>query len=163
MAWQIEKIEQLTGEAVEEVFRSMLSMEVQAEAPAPLPDDPAGQMIGSVGFIGGTTGILCLFAGVGFARLLTSRMLGIPLSEVDEGDMLNDAVGELSNMVAGHVKSRLCDGDASCTLTIPSVVRGQQLRVEGPAQVTRRVLGFRHGQDHLLAEVLIKDSSAKKL
>ena len=100
---------------------------------------------------------------MGFARVITSRLLGISEPEVDTGEMVTDAIGELSNMVAGYVKSRLCDSGLPCVLTIPSVVRGQQLSVEGSAQITRRVIGFRNCKHHLLAEVVLKDSSAKEL
>lgn len=75
--------------------------------------------------------------------------------------MVTDAIGELSNMVAGYVKSRLCTNGSSCTLTIPSVVRGQQLHVEGSALIMRRVIGFRNCTHHLLAEVLLRDSTQK--
>ncbi len=160
---QIERIDQLTREAVKEVFQSMLAMEVNPEPPSPLTPDPAGQIIGSVGFIGEATGIIYLYAGIGFARVITSRLLGISEPEVDAGEMVTDAIGELSNMVVGYVKSRLCDGGLACTLTIPSVVRGQQLTVEGSAQISRRVIGFRNCKYHLLAEVLLKDSTAKQL
>jgi chemotaxis protein CheX len=99
---------------------------------------------------------------MGFARVITSRMLGIGESEVDPGEMVTDAIGELSNMVAGYVKSRLCNGGLPCTLTIPSVVRGQELSVEGSTQLVRRVIGFRNCKYHLLAEVLLKNSTAKE-
>jgi chemotaxis protein CheX len=155
---QIEQIDRLTREAVKEVFQSMLSMEVNPEPPSPLAPDPAGQIIGSVGFIGEATGIIYLYAGMGFARVITSRMLGLDEPEVDPGEMVTDAIGELSNMVAGYVKSRLCNGGLPCTLTIPSVVRGQELSVEGSAQVIRRVIGFRNCKYHLLAEVMLKSS-----
>jgi chemotaxis protein CheX len=160
MSNQIEQIDQLTREAVKEVFQSMMSIEVTPEAPRPLRMDPEGLIIGSVGFIGeatGLTGIIYLYANVSFARVLTGRMLGIADEEVENGDMMTDAVGELSNMVVGYVKSRLCDRGLPCTLTIPSVVRGQELRVEGLAGVVRRQIGFRNCQDHVLAEVLLKD------
>ncbi len=137
MSDQIEQIDQLIREAVKEIFQSMLSMDVNPEPPSPLTADPDGQIIGSVGFIGEATGIIYLYAGMGFARVITGRMLGISESEVDPGEMVTDAIGELSNMVAGYVKSRLCDSGLPCTLTIPSVVRGQQLSVEGSAQVIR--------------------------
>ena len=159
---QIEQIDQLTREAVQEVFQSMLSMEVNPEPPSPLAPDSDGQIIGSVGFIGEVTGIIYLYAGMGFARVITSRMLGIGESEVDPGEMVTDAIGELSNMVAGYVKSRLCNGGLPCTLTIPSVVRGQELSVEGSTQLVRRVIGFRICKYHLLAEVLLKNSTAKE-
>jgi len=163
MSDQLEKIDLLTREAVKEVFQSMLSMEVNPEPPTPLTADPDGQIIGSVGFIGEATGIIYLYAGMGFARVITSRMLGISDTEVDAGEMVTDAIGELSNMVAGYVKSRLCNGGLPCTLTIPSVVRGQELSVEGSAQVMRRVIGFRNCTHHLLAEVLLKDSNTKEI
>jgi chemotaxis protein CheX len=161
MEKQIEQIDQLTREAVKEVFQSMLSMEVSPEAASPLEADPAGQIIGSVGFIGEATGIIYLYAGIGFARVITGRLLGITEAEVDTGEMVTDAIGELSNMVAGYVKSRLCNDGLPCVLTIPSVVRGQQLSVEGSAQVRRRVIGFRNCTHHLLAEVLLKDSKSR--
>lgn len=158
MTKQIDQIEQLMREAVPQVFQSMLSTDVTAEPPFPFEPNSGGQIIGSVGFIGEATGIIYLYAGVSFAKVLTGRMLGIPELEVDEGDMVNDAVGELSNMVVGYVKSRLCDFGWPCTLTIPSVVRGQHLTVEGSAQVARRVIGFRDGENHVVAEVLLKES-----
>lgn len=158
MIKQIEQIELLTRKAVPEVFRSMVSMELSAEeVPASLQLDPEGQIIGSVGFAGDATGIIYLYAGLGFAKVITSRMLGIELSEVDPGDMVNDAIGELSNMVVGYVKSRLCDSGLPCTLTIPSVVRGQQLSVEGSCRIARIVIGFRNGEHQLVAEVLAKE------
>jgi len=160
---QIEQVDQLTRKAVKHVFQSMVSMEVNPEPPSPLAADPAGQIIGSVAFVGEATGIIYLCAGVGFARVITSLMLGISEPEVDSGEMVTDAIGELSNMVAGYVKSRLCDSGWSCVLTIPSVVRGQQLSVESSAQATRRVIGFRNCNYHLLAELVLKDPIAKPL
>jgi chemotaxis protein CheX len=162
MSNQIEQIDQLTQAAVKEVFQSMLCMEVNPEAPSPLTADPEGEIIGSVGFIGEATGIIYLYAGIGFARVITSRLLGISVAEVDTGEMVTDAIGELSNMVVGYVKSRLCDHGLACTLTIPSVVRGQQLRVEGSAQAARRAIGFRNCQYHLLAEIMLKAPTAKE-
>jgi chemotaxis protein CheX len=161
MSNQIEQVDQSIREAVKDVFQSMLSMEINPEPPSPLPDDPGGQIIGSVAFVGEATGIICLYSGVGFARVITSRLLGIEESEVDDGDMVTDAIGELSNMVVGHVKSKLCDSGWNCVLTIPSVVRGHQLSVEGSAQVASRVIGFRNCTHRMLAEVLLKDSTTK--
>jgi chemotaxis protein CheX len=159
----MDQIDELTREAVKEVFESMLSMEVSPEAPGPLPPDPAGEIIGSVGFIGEVTGIIYLYAGLGFAQVITSRMLGITEAEVDPGEMMTDAFGELSNMVVGHVKSRLCNNGLPCTLTIPSVVRGQQLKIEGSAQVIRRIIRFHNCNHHLLAEILLKNPATKNI
>jgi chemotaxis protein CheX len=161
MSEQIERIDGLTRQAVKRVFQSMVSREISAEPPSPLTADPQGEVMGSVGFIGEATGVVYIHSGMSFARTITSRLLGIPETEVDTGEMLTDAIGELTNMVVGYVKSRLCDAGFTCTLTIPSVVRGHQLKVQGASQVTRRMIGFRDGQQHLLVEILLKASNPK--
>src|SRR5258708_4493332 len=124
MSDRLAYVEKLTHQAVREVFQSMLSMELVDEPPSPLAAEPAGQIIGSVGFIGQATGVIYLYAGASFAKVITGRMLGIAAHAIDSDDMVNDAIGELSNMVAGFVKSRLCDNGWPCTLTIPSIFRG---------------------------------------
>ena len=151
------KVEELTREAVKDVFKQMLGIEVNAEPPAPLPSDPLGQIIGSVGFIGDATGIIFLYAGVTFAVVMTGKMLGLDEKEVDTHEMVNDAIGEISNMVVGHVKSHLCDAGLPCTLTIPSVVRGQELSVEGSAQTSRKTFGFRNCNHNLMVEIRLKE------
>ena len=156
----IEHVKQLTQQAVREVFQSMMSMDLEDEAPAPLEPDAQGQIIGSVGFIGETSGVIYLYAGVSFAKVVTGQMLGLSEQEVDSDEMVSDAIGELSNMVAGHVKSRLCDQGWTCTLTIPSIVRGQELSVEGSAHVERAVMGFRSSDHRFLAELLLKESKS---
>lgn len=104
------------------------------------------------------TGVICLYASVSFAKVITSRMLDLPLEKVDANEMVNDTLGELANMVVGYVKSHLCDGGLPCTMTIPSIVRGQQLSVEASAQIGRKVVGFTTGQHVLRAEVLLKQT-----
>ena len=154
---ELEQVQKLTGNAMREVFQSMVSMELTPEEPSMPANDPEGQIIGSVGFIGETSGVICIYMGDSFAKNATSRMLGISESEVDEEGMVNDAVGEISNMVAGYVKSRLCDRGWHCVLTIPSIVRGRQLSVDSSApNITRKVLGFRNDKFHLMTELLLK-------
>lgn len=153
----IDEIQALAQDTVREVFQTMLSMSMTPHPPLPLPPDPQGQIVSSVGFIGQVTGAIYLYTRISFAKVMTSRMLGIEEDEVDTGEMINDALGELTNMVVGGVKSHLCDRGLSCTLTIPSIVRGQQLSVEKSSQVATRLIGFAYGNHHLLAEIFVKE------
>lgn len=150
-------VEALTRTSVRDVFKSMLNLEMADDEPLPLAAEEAGQIVGSVGFMGEVTGIVHLYTGVGFAKTITSRMVGLDEAEVDGGDMLNDAIAELGNVVVGAVKSRLCDRGWSCTLTLPSIVRGHQLSVESIADATRTVIGFRAGNQRLIVEMLVKN------
>ena len=148
-------IEGFTRKAVRDVFKAMLGIDVENVEASPLPSDPAGQIIGSVGFIGEATGIIYLFAGAELGKTVACRMLGLSDSEVDAA-MVNDAFGELCNMVVGSVKSRLCDGGLHCVLTVPSIVRGNNLRIEICNETQRITLGFRSGEQRLIAEVTVK-------
>jgi len=155
----IQQLEELTRLAVREVFQSMVTMDVTPEDPTPIAD-AQGEIVGSVGFVGETTnGVIYLYAGVSFIRAATSQMLGISEQEVDNNEMVNDAFGELTNMVAGYVKTRLASNGGPCALTIPTIVRGQRLTVEGSATVTRKIIGFRNGDHHFMAELLLKDAA----
>ena len=149
-------IEGFTREAVRDVFKKMLAPEVQEYEPTPLSSDAAGQIVGSVGFIGQATGIIFLYAGAGLGRVVTCKMLGLTEAEVDD-EMINDAFGELCNMVVGSVKSHLCDRGWPCVLTIPSIMRGNGLIIETVADVKRTVLGFRTGAQRLNVEVTVKN------
>jgi chemotaxis protein CheX len=162
MTKPIQELEELTRQAVHEVFQSMVSIEVTPEAPG-LIADTEGEIVSSVGFVGEVTnGVIYLSAGVSFVRMATSKMLGIAEHEVDSNEMVNDAFGELTNMVAGYVKTRLSNNGRPCALTIPSIVRGQRLTVEGSAEVTRKIIGFRNGTHHFMAELLLKAPAKTK-
>jgi chemotaxis protein CheX len=154
MKKSIQQLEELTCQGVCEVFQSMASIKVTSE-PASTIEDSKGQIIGSVGFVGDVSGVIHIYTGVSFVRLATSKMLGINESEVDD-EMINDALGELTNMIAGYVKTRL-SGNGPCALTIPSIVRGQRLSVEGATDVTRKIIGFSNCNHRFLAELLLKN------
>lgn len=159
MSYQIDKVEDLTRRAVKHVFGSMLSIDLVEEPPPSLALNGKAQIAGSVGFIGDTSGVIYLYAGVDFAGAITSRMLGISEAEIEGDEMVNDAIGELSNMVGGFVKSHLCDGGSPCILTIPSIIRGEHLSIERVANVARKIIRFGHENQLLLAELLIKQSA----
>jgi len=82
-------------------------------------------------------------------------MLELPIDQLDD-EMVNDVVGEISNMVVGSVKSHLCDQGAPCVLTIPSVIRGKDLSVEPVPFAERRIISFRAEENHFQFELFIK-------
>jgi chemotaxis protein CheX len=142
---------------VSEVFKTMLSLEVKPVAVLNewhAPNEPL--VAGSVGFTGDANGVVYLHVTAAFARTLASRMLGLPEAELGGDDMVNDVVGELSNMVVGCAKSRLCDAGAPCVLTIPSIVRGHDFSIETACRCNRSLLGFRCGVDHMVVELLME-------
>jgi chemotaxis protein CheX len=94
-----------------------------------------------------------------FAREITCRLLGIGDAEIESESMVNDAIGELANMVVGQIKSRLCDRGLPCVLTIPSIVRGSSFSVEGCSTDQHEAYRFMCANQQLSVEVLAKPST----
>lgn len=72
---------------------------------------------------GGNAGTLLLFCQWAVASSLAARMMGMGADEID-GEMVQDAMGELLNQIGGTVK-RQVRGDGDLILSVPSVVSGE--------------------------------------
>lgn len=154
----IEDLEQLVGSAVTEVMTTMMSFKVKPTAETINFNNGEGHIASAVGFIGKTTGVVYLYASDRFAKQMTCRLLGLQVNEIEGDEMVNDAMGEMANMVVGHIKSRLVDRGLACVLTIPSIIRGSSFSVEPVSSAERRVFFFNCDQDRLGVEVMLKHS-----
>lgn len=155
--------------AVEDVFKTMFSMSavlVDMPPAAPVADDDEertvlieGQLVvGTVGFIGDISGLIYLYMSADFANRLASHILGMTFVELEEAgdEVVNDAVGEVTNMTVGTFKNQLCDHGFSCKLTIPSILRGSNFSIEPITSATRRIYRFNIGDHVLVADLLMK-------
>lgn len=159
----IDELEELLKTAVGEVFRTMLNFETRSIPFEPEAMSSEAHIAGSVGFIGAMTGVVYIYSTAAFARHMTGKMLGMSEAEVEGDEMVNDAVGELANMIVGSLKTNLVERGLACVLTIPSIVRGSNFTIEATSSTTRRVLCFRCNDSHnLVVEILIKPSDASK-
>ncbi len=155
-------LEGMLKSAATGVFNTMLSLDVQFNPPNENFFDGEAHIAGAVGFTGDYNGVIYLYASAKFARKITGILLGISDEEIEGNEMVNDALGELTNMVAGHIKSRLCDRGAACVMTIPAVVRGNDFRIEPVSGANRQTLYFQCNGGQVLVEVLIKPTEDKQ-
>ena len=113
-------------EGAKEVFETMIFMDLEE------PCEPAQQiegdsLLGSITFKNSIEGCLAIRCSVPCARTIAANMLGIDASdEISEAEVC-DALGEVTNMVMGSLKSRLADDTGEVQVSIPTVVRGQNL------------------------------------
>src|SRR4051812_34728924 len=104
----IDDLDQLVASAVTSVFATMLNFPVVKEAPGAEIANGEAHVAGSVGFIGPVIGVVYVYSTASFATKVTRGLLG--LKDTEPGtDMVNDAVGEITNMVVGNIKSKLAD------------------------------------------------------
>lgn len=148
--------------AVGDVFKTMMGRTV-----APLPAEPpetretgAGgpQVVGTVGFIGDVNGLVYLYFDESFATQCTAQILGMNSLELQARgeDVVNDAIGELTNMVVGSFKNALCDAGYPCKLTIPSILRGRNFCIQSTRMAERRSYRFVSGGQRVVTDIIIK-------
>jgi chemotaxis protein CheX len=152
----IDDLADLLKAAVVEVFGTMIGLQVQPEAPNTPIISEGSTIAGAVGFIGKLTGVVYIYSPVPFALRLTEKIVGVEPNEIDGDEMVNDSMGELANMIVGHLKSRLSDRGHSCVMTIPSIVRGTNFQIEPVSSTVRRVFSFRSLEHQLVVEILLK-------
>jgi chemotaxis protein CheX len=158
----IDDVEKMLRSAATEIFSTMLNIQVQLEASDALTTDGSPHIAGAVGFTGKFNGVVYLYSGVKFARAMTCNLLGLSEDQIEGDEMVNDAMGELTNMLAGHIKSRMCDRGASCAITIPSVVRGRDFRIEPISGAERRAIWAICPRDRVRIEIIMKPEDQKK-
>lgn len=82
-------------------------------------------LIGSIGLSGKVSGIVYTAYSESLSKHVAEKILGGSAGEQD----ISDVVAELTNMITGNLKSTLCDMGYNCTLSIPSVMRGDEVSV----------------------------------
>ena len=114
-------------EAVKHVFKTMLATDILVSKPALKAHDALPCDVSAIiGFTGAATGSVSLCFSKQVAVRIGSKLAVSELS-IYEPEMLADALGELTNIVAGQAKAKL--PGSSISISLPRVVLGDQHRV----------------------------------
>jgi chemotaxis protein CheX len=113
-------------ETVSEVFARMLGLSVTV-SPPPIPAIGEGdERTAIVGYSGAMRGCCEVQMDQDAATAAASAMMGMP---VDDADSLDDAVGEICNMIGGGWKDRVPALSSECALSPPTVITGRAYKV----------------------------------
>jgi len=143
-----------------EVFSTMLSLEV---TPAPTltehtisTSNTSGVMsiVGIAGVWSGTGGLSC--SGT-LACKLSSQFLMTECDVVND-DVL-DAIGEITNMIIGNVKTMLEDRLGPMGLSTPSVIFGRNFQTRSSRSNEWTVLPFESGEERIYVQMCIGPSA----
>jgi len=112
--------------ATKEIFETMVMLDVADKPPL------AKQVIhfensisGMVGLAGTHKGMLSIHTPYDVAKVITANFLGMEVDEILEIDEdVEDAIGEVANMLAGSVKLALSAQGKDITLSIPTAIHG---------------------------------------
>ena len=117
-------------ETATEIFKVMFGLSIQSvdTSHCDLLDPEDNERTAVVGFSGAMRGSCQIRVSTAGVQLIASAMLGgMPVEEDD--DSLNDALGELCNMLAGGWKNGVPSLSAACALSPPTVISGKDYKV----------------------------------
>ncbi len=142
---------------LEAVFDTMLSLKALHQDGNATKDFPGERVTGMVGMAGeAVTGQVYLHLTAPFSVRATAAMLGLAPTEISGDAEVNDVIGEVTNMLAGGLKSWLCDAGAACALTTPAVIRGHSFTVTPKPDVQLILINFECEGCKGLVEVHVK-------
>ncbi len=125
----------------EEIFATMIFLDLAVAEPLTQGKEDLGchisAMIGLSGDFNALLGIHCP-AEVGLA--IGGAMLGMDLDEID--DDTKDALGEITNMLAGGLKEAFAAEGTNLLLAIPTTISGSSYKISAPSGSNRIIIPF---------------------
>jgi chemotaxis protein CheX len=106
-----------------------------------------------IGLAGKAKGVAVLSLGEEAALCVTQRLLGERPTTIDE-DVI-DAVGELTNIIAGGAKAQL--QQLNMSLGLPSVITGKNHSIDFPSGLTPVCIPFQCDWGPVTLQVGLKD------
>ena len=126
---------------VKDIFTTMVGLEDLLHLPIQIDpvthfDDCVSSLVGLAGTY---NGLVSLHMPSSLAISATSCMLGMEMTALDED--VNDAMGEIANMIAGSFKQHLTKGGLDVHISTPSIIHGKQYAINlsnNPQQIAVR-------------------------
>ena len=139
-------------ETTEEVFSTMIFMDITAEPPLQQVKQTLGchvsAMIGLTGDFSAMLGIHCPET-VGIA--IASAMLDMEINKIDAD--VKDALGEIANMVAGGLKEKFSTENKELELAIPTAISGKSYSIASSTKSNRIIIPFNVEQGQFFIEM----------
>lgn len=128
-------------DSTQEIFSTMVMMEIsvgdeQVESRRILSDSISG----IIGLAGTHKGVLAIHLPKIVAMAITSSFLGMEVEEI--GPDVEDAVGELANMLGGNIKTILSQNGRDIELSMPTTISGKEYDFQPTKDAEQVVIPF---------------------
>ncbi|QPJ66037.1 MAG: chemotaxis protein CheX [Candidatus Nitrohelix vancouverensis] len=120
-----------------DIWSQILGLDVQPTEEDFKLESANNTLSGCVQIMGAWKGSVILICPVPLARKAAAIMFSIPEEQASQED-IKDALGEITNMTGGNIKSLVHSGDEQCVLSLPAVAfSDNEMHVPGTKQVSR--------------------------
>ena len=151
----------LLTKAVVETFETMVGMEIQLADPNTITLPEHGFLTGTVRFAGQAKGQVTLAFSPHLSLVIGAQLLGGDMDQEHSAEEINDAIGELVNIVTGSLQSKLCDADLQSEVGLPEVKFESTLPHEAVEGGSFDQFYFRCAQQTLVVNLSIDPSTPK--
>jgi chemotaxis protein CheX len=142
-------------ESTIEIFSTMVMMDVTVKDENFKGGEKLCDTItGLIGLAGTHKGVLAIHIPHPVAMAITSSFLGMDVSEINAD--VEDAVGELANMLGGNVKAILTGNGRDIDLSLPSTISGSSYHFQPSKDVEKVVVQFGMESGHFLVELQLE-------
>lgn len=153
-------IKDILLDSAKEIFETMVFMSLQ-ETDTTVGSDEV-TLLGSITFMGEIEGSMNICGSMSCAKTIAANMLCMDSADEVADEDVNDAFGEIANMVLGSVKTRLSDDVPNMQISIPSVIQGRELLARPNDGMTRVDTTVKLAEEHVMAFSLIYREAGSK-
>lgn len=154
----MEKLVDISEKIIEstiEIFSTMVMMDISVEERDVADSGKLHDAItGLIGLAGTHKGVLAIHIPHQVAIAITSSFLGMDVDEINED--VEDAVGELANMLGGNIKAVLAENGRDIDLSLPSTISGASYQLQPSKDVDKVLIRFRTGGGSFLVELQLE-------
>jgi len=158
----VQGIRDLVKTTTEEIFKSMVFMDVKGQYHEGHPSIPERHLTAMVGFAGAYMGLATINCSNEFAKAIGASMLQMGSDQLSAEDV-RDALGEIANMIAGRFKSQLAlKMDLSGQVfeqSVPSVIEGMDFETHAVTDAPSYCIRFEDSNgDVFFVELALKEA-----
>lgn len=139
---------------VGDIWSSVLGLSAEPAPASIRVEEP--RLTGFVHIQGDWQGTVTVDCPIGLATTAAAAMFGMEVDELAK-DEIDDALGEITNMTGGGIKSMLA---GSCSLSLPTVIEGVGFKVNVPGTVVVDELTYAAGGSWMTVRVLEQQPDA---
>ena len=146
--------EKIISSAIE-IFTSMVMMDISvSEAEFDSKGKLENSITGVIGLAGVQKGVLAIHVPYPVAFAITGNFLGIEINEINED--VEDAIGEIANMLGGNVKSILSENGKDIELSLPSTISGSEYGFQPVKAAEEILITFNSDKGNFVIELILE-------
>jgi len=144
-------------ESTREVFVMMVGRELHFGMPIEGEAlRPKSNVVATVSFAGSDSGVVVFYSTLAAANEIAGALLG--MSPADVNGEMPDAIGEISNMIAGAFRTKMTEAGHPWVISIPTVTVGSDFYTKYVSDVRRILCPFQMDDQEVFVELILTKS-----